>query len=170
MPRPPIYRKDPLYWEPFWPNFVAALKPRLIGFKVRSEMALGTVILVGIETYLFKIGAPKVWTEHWALVLFLVLFAALTNYFVVALICRVTSALWQVCRKPRFREQSAVIAGTVLVAILWSGFMWYNFYISTSHFTLEIQNWWAIFNDYDYPGASKSFPVSSVFFLSTKAN
>jgi hypothetical protein len=145
--------QNPLRWAPFWPNLKAALKPRFGDFKVGREMKVCFAPLVIIECVLFKIGAPQAWLGRWKTILFLLALAAVLEV-VAACGIRVVGALWEVCRKERFREVSWVVIYTLVITAIFSGYLWHYSYVRAPHFELTVSGRWMISNVYDYPGAT----------------
>jgi hypothetical protein len=135
----PTYHEDPLYWQPFWPNFVAVLKLRFRGFKVPRDMLLGACGAVGktlCEVWL-SIGSFADWQKHWIKVLIVTIVWSF-SVLVGDALWRVIAALLEVRRKPRFKDISAVVIRTCIAAGLWGVVFWYDGYVRSPHFKLSI--------------------------------
>jgi hypothetical protein len=139
MVNPPPYRKDKLYWEPFWPNFMAVLKPRFVGFKVPRDMVIGSFGAVGktLCEVALNIGSAADWQNHWVRVLIVTVVWSFSVLIGDAL-WRAIASLWTVCRKERFRELSMVVVCVCIVVLFWSYGIWYYTYIHSPHFHVAI--------------------------------
>jgi hypothetical protein len=163
----PTYQQGPLYWEPFWPNLKAALKPRWLrsSLKIDLKMIVGFLVAFYLECEIFRIGSPLAWLQQWRKVLFLVAFAAIWPGLIQLLWQVVIPALREVCRKPRFRESTSIILCGMVAVALWGLYYWHYGYVRSSHFKLTLTGFWTISHITDYPGVDPSFPVASVILL-----
>jgi len=159
----PTYRQDPLYWEPFWPNLKAALKPvwRDSRLKVDSKTILGSLVAFGIECEIFIVGSPLAWSQQRWKILLLLAFAIALPGLIKLLWQVVVPVLWKVCRKPRFRECTSIVGCGLVAVALWGAYYWHYGYVRSSHFKLTVAGPWFISHITDYPGVDSSFPVAS---------
>ncbi len=158
-----MYRHDPLYWESFWVNLKSAVRQRDPRVRLRLDVAISILILVTISISLFRLGAsPSAWKKNWPDVIVLVVAAEIVSPLVKPAI-KLTAALHETCKKPRFREVSSVVVIFIVFEMAWFGNIWHGNYIKSPHFELTIVEPLGISNIPDYPGMDPSYPVSDLF-------
>jgi hypothetical protein len=135
-------KSDQDYWEPFAVYLRSALKAHNVAFKVPAEVWLGLPFLAVIGAFVFRLGAsPNAWNKNWWKVVLLIVVGELL-LFIIRPVVRFAAALREVCREERFRDISRdvfrlTIVLTLLVA-LWGAEFWYDIYIHSTHFHVNI--------------------------------